>query len=271
VVNARAAFTRSVQAYEQALARASATSSAGSTPLAEPASEEIEELRRRKDQRRGRLLDAQRRWNEIRPEPAPDSPIRTWIGAGELRGWSLGLIGFESALLRIEHALDPNCWVVLETSRLRLGPAVGAERLRLGVLIEGATIEHLTGLIREAMGSPEFAFRPGASLGRWLSQRRLSSRSALRSLRKTVDESSRMYTNGIGEPSRRPVLAYLLAERGLDLNDRNAGLLRPSRVLRLRIGSSGPSLLIGAWIGRKPSVHILAGSNHQAWIRSSRT
>jgi hypothetical protein len=79
-----------------------------------------------------------------------------------------------------------------------------------------------------------------------------------------------VYLHGIGEESRRPVLAYLAAERGLDLNDPDAGLGRPSDVVRLRIGSGGPALLIGAWTGRKPSARILAGSNHQAWIRTNR-
>ena len=271
VVNARSAFTRSVQAYEEALASTSA--SAGSSALLSGdltgSSTDLEVMERRKDQRRTRLLEAQRMWEDVRPAVEPASPIPVWIGAGELRGWSLGLIGHEAAFLRFEHALDSSCWVVLETRRFRFGPALGAERLRLGVVVEGAEITQLADLLQVAMGSPEAAFRPGTSLVRAVSARRVDATNLFSSLRAGVDSSSRLYVNGFDDDVRQASLGYLSATHGLDLDQSNAGLAGFDRI-RLRITSSGPALLVGAWVGRRPSARIMAGSNHQAWLRSNR-
>ncbi len=271
VVNARSAFTRSVQAYEEALASASASTGASSVLAGDFASDhvELETTERRKDQRRTRLLEAQRMWEEVRPASEPTSSIPVWIGAGELRGWSMGFIGHEASFLRFEHALDPTCWVVVETRRFRFGPAIGAERLRLGVVLEGADITQLTGLLQVAMGSPELALRPGTSLVRAAARRRLAGRDLFTALRGSVDSSSRLYVRGFEHDIRQRSLAYLSNIRGLDLDQNNAGLVGFNDT-KLRISSSGPALLVGFWAGRRPSAKIMAGSNHQAWHRSNR-
>ena len=272
VVNARSAFTRSVQAYEEALASASATTGASSVMAGDFASGqvELETMERRKDQRRTRLLEAQRVWEDVRPAAEPASPIPVWIGAGELRGWSLGLIGHEASFLRFEHALDPTCWVVVETRRFRFGPAVGVERLRLGVVVEGAEINQLTDLLQAAMGSPEAAVRPGTSLVRASVRRQVAGRPLFDALRGSVDSSSRLYVRGFEPEVRQESLAYLSSAHGLDLDHTNAGLTGFDEI-KLRITSSGPAFLVGAWAGRRPSARIMAGSNHQAWLRSNRT
>ena len=271
VVNARSAFTRSVQAYEEALASASASTGVSSVLAGDFASGqvELEAMERRKDQRRTRLLEAQRTWEDVRPAAEPASPVPIWIGAGELRGWSLGLIGHEASFLRFEHALDPNCWVVLETRRFRFGPAIGAERLRLGVVVEGADITQLTNLLQAAMGSPEVAVRPGTSLVRASARRRVEGRDLFDALRGAIDSSSRLYVDGFQEDVRQQSLAYLSSLHGLDLDQTNAGLPGFDSI-KLRITSSGPALLVGAWAGRRPSARVMAGSNHQAWLRSNR-
>lgn len=271
VVNARSAFTRSVQAYEEALASTSASAGSSSVLSGDLTSSDadLETMERRKDQRRTRLLEAQRIWEEVRPASEPASPVPVWIGAGELRGWSLGLIGHEATFLRFEHALDPTCWVVLETRRFRFGPAIGAERLRLGVVVEGADITQLTDLLQVAMGSPEVALRPGTSVVRAFTARRVGGASLFSALRGTADSSSRLYVNGFDQDVRQQSLAYLSGIHGLDLDQTNAGLAGFDRI-RLRITSSGPALLVGVWFGRRPSARIMAGSNHQAWLRSNR-
>lgn len=271
VVNARSAFTRSVQAYEEALASTGASAGSSSVLAGDLAASntDLEVMERRKDQRRTRLLEAQRLWEDVRPAAEPSSPIPVWLGAGEMRGWSLGLIGHEAAFLRFEHALDPTCWVVLETRRFRFGPALGAERLRLGVVVEGADITQLTDLLQAAMGSPELALRPGTSVVRALASRRVDTTNLFALLRGGVDTSSRLYVNGFDEEVRQAGLAYLSSTHGLDLDQTNAGLAGFDRI-RLRITSSGPALLVGMWFGRRPSARILAGSNHQAWLRSNR-
>ncbi len=271
VVNARSAFTRSVQAYEEALASTSASAGSSSVLSGDLTSSDadLETMERRKDQRRTRLLEAQRIWEEVRPASEPASPVPVWIGAGELRGWSLGLIGHEATFLRFEHALDPTCWVVLETRRFRFGPAIGAERLRLGVVVEGADITQLTDLLQVAMGSPEVALRPGTSVVRAFTARRVGGASLFSALRGAADSSSRLYVNGFDQDVRQQSLAYLSGIHGLDLDQTNAGLAGFDRI-RLRITSSGPALLVGVWFGRRPSARIMAGSNHQAWLRSNR-
>lgn len=269
VVNARSAFTRSVQAYEEAIA--SAPTTAALTGIGDAAlGAEIQVMERKKDLRRTRLIEAQQTWEKVRPALGPDSPVNVWIGAGEVYGWSLGLVGFESAILRIEHALDPTCWVVLESRRLRLGPALGGERLRLGVLVEGARIEQLTAVLQAAMGSPEVALRPGFSLMRLLGESRTKGRSVLKALRRDAKSTETLYQSGIGDLPRRDALSYLAAERGLDLGDTHAGLAKPIKSINLRIGSAGPAFLVGMWAGRRPSARVLAGSNHQPWVRHNR-
>ncbi len=268
VVNARSAFTRSVQAYEEALASAGASASSSALVSGEQqtAAADIEVLEQHKDARRDQLLAAQRTWEDVRPANGPNSPVSMWIGAGELRGWSLGLIGHESTLLRIEHALDPTCWVVLETRRVRFGPALGAERIRLGLTLEGAAIEHLPALFQTAMGSPEIAVRPGTSLVRLLARKRVSGKAVFDELRDSVDSSSQVYVKGLSPAARQESMAYLTSERGIDMATR--GGVRPTfDRIALRITSAGPSLMVGAWTGRRPTARVMAGSNHQAWLR----
>lgn len=266
VVNARSAFTRSVQVYEEAIA--SAPTTAALTGVGEAAlSAEIEVIERTKDYRRTRLLEAQRLWEQVRPALGPDSPVQAWIGTGGLGGWSLGLVGFESALVRFEHALDPTCWVIVETRRWRFGPAIGFERLRLGMLVEGADIGQLIAVVQAAMGSPEVALRPGLSLIRLATGSRGRASGLLKTLRNSARERPSVLIAGISDVGRRDALSYLATERGLQLEDPHAGLSRPSRSIRLRIASSGPAVLAGAWVGRRPTARIIAGSNHQEWIR----
>ncbi|MFW2381380.1 MAG: hypothetical protein ACN4GZ_06430 [Acidimicrobiales bacterium] len=271
VVNARSAFTRSVQAYEEALAQAGSVGSAGGSSVpsdSQTQAVDLEMMETRKDHRRTRLLEAQRAWEEMRPAEGADSPVNMWVGAGELWGWSLGLVGYETTLLRLEHAVDSSCWVVVETRRFRLGPALGAERLRLGMVVEGPDSDQLTGLIQVAMGGPEIALRPGTSIARWLAGQRLSGRSLFDALRGSVDSSSRVYLTGLGPSVNRLSLGYLSEVRDIDLDRTDAGLGGAFDELSVRISSSGPSVLAGVWFGRRPSARVVAGSNHQAWVRS---
>ncbi len=271
VVNARSAFTRSVQDYEEALAAAGSAPVSGSSGAGDSQTRaaDLEMMETRKDHRRARLLEAQRLWEEVRPVTAPDSAVNAWVGAGELRGWSLGLIGYETVLLRLEHAVDPMCWVVIETRRFRFGPAFGAERLKLGVVIEGADISQLTGLLQVAMGSPEVAIRPGTSILRWAARQRLAGKALFDALRASVDSSSRLFIAGLGPQVTRLSLGYLSEVRGIDLDRSDAGLAGGFESTSLRISSSGPALLVGLWFGRRPTPRVLAGSNHQAWLRVS--
>lgn len=272
VVNARSAFTRSVQAYEEALAAAGGSASIGGSVGSgdsQTQAADLEMMETRKDHRRTRLLEAQRMWEDVRPATGPDSPVNAWVGAGDLRGWSLGLVGFETALIRLEHAVDPNCWVVLETRRIRSGPALGAERLKLGIVIEGADIGQLTGLIQVAMGSPEIALRPGTSILRWVARQRLQGSTLFDALRASVDSSNRFFLGGFGPQVNRSSLGYLSEVRGIDLDRSDAGLAGGFESASLKISSSGPALLVGLWFGRRPTPRVLAGSNHQAWLRAT--
>ncbi len=273
VVNARSAFTRSVQAYEEALAAAgNARSGAGSGLPGDSRTqaEDLKTMESRKDQRRSRLLEAQRMWEDVRPAVGADSPVNMWLGAGELRGWSLGLIGHETALLRLQHAVDTGCWVVVETRRLRIGPAFGAERLTLGIVIEGASIEQLTGLVQLAMGSPEVAVRPGTSIVRLLTRRRLREKALFEALRRSVRSGNSQYLDGFGPMVERLSLRHLSQAGALNLDQAHAGLAGHTDTLNLRISSSGPAFLFGAWFGRRPAARVLASSNHQTWLPSNR-
>jgi hypothetical protein len=274
VVNARSAFTRSVQAYEEALAAASASSSGSSSGLAGPGDAQTQavdltSMEVRKDDRRTRLLEAQRVWEMVRPATGPDSPVNAWLGAGELRAWSLGLVGHETSFIRLEHAVDPSCWVVVEMRRLRFGPAVGVERLKLGIVVEGADIQQLTGVLQVAMGSPEVAIRPGMSILRWLARLRLEGKVLFDALRGSADRSGRLFLDGLGPGTRKLSLKYLSEVRGIDLDRTHGGLAGGFERISLRISSSGPSFLVGLWFGRRPAPRILAGSNHQAWLRKT--
>ena len=63
VVNARSAFTRSVQAYEEAIA--SAPTTAALTGIGDAAiGAEIQVMERKKDLRRARLIEAQQTWEK---------------------------------------------------------------------------------------------------------------------------------------------------------------------------------------------------------------
>ncbi len=268
VVNARSAFTRAVQAYEEALA-ISARSRTGSALVGiNPADGiDLQTMERQKDHRRQRLLDAQRKWEQVRPASGPNAAVNVWIAAGELRGWSLGLVGHEVAYVRIEHALDPECWVVVETRRVRIGPALGAERLDLGMVIEGAAIEQLTALIQQVMSSPEIAIRPGTSVLRWIARLQLPGKPLFDALRATVGRDSRFFVDGFEPGTAELALSYLGEVRGIDLTRSQAGLGAAFDRIELRATSSGPAVLVGAWLGRAPVARIVASSNHQAWLR----
>jgi hypothetical protein len=209
-------------------------------------------------------------WEDVRPAVSADSHVNMWLGAGELRGWSLGLVGRETMLVRMEHAVDTGCWVVLEIHRFRFGPAFGAEQLRLGIVIEGADIEQLTGLIQLAMGSPEVACRPGTSIIRLVMRHRLRGKALFNALRSSVGSSSRLYLTGLGPDVNRLSLRYLSEFVALNLDQVDAGLSGGSDSLKLRISSSGPSFLFGAWFGRRPAARVIASSNHQPWLNADR-
>ncbi len=263
VVNARSAFTRSVQAYEEAL------DAGGREGTVTTGAADLQLMEEQKDQRRARLMEAQRLWETVRPAASPESPVRFWIGVGELWGWSLLVAGFESAIIRLEHPLDRDCWVVVETRRLRLGPALGAERLRLGLVIDGAHIGQLTDLIQAAMGSAEVAVRPGLSIARSLGERRHDARPLLTGLRATLDRDRSVFTDGVPDGVRQQAIAHLTSGRGIELGQPDDGLGERADGIGLRIGSSGISLLAGMWTGRRPAARILAASNHQAWVRAN--
>ncbi|MEZ5228815.1 MAG: hypothetical protein R2710_19765 [Acidimicrobiales bacterium] len=79
------------------------------------------------------LLDAQRLWESVRPRRDTEARVGVWSGRGRLRAWQFGPIGFERVIIRSDHLLDAQCWVVSDYRRLRWGFGFGAEVLDVAV------------------------------------------------------------------------------------------------------------------------------------------
>ena len=279
VLHARSAFTKAVQDYEQALVSESQMADLRGIAAVEAASEEgsenattsledTESLEQTKDQKRARLLDAQRLWESVRPEPGPRSELDLWIGTGTLRAWQLGPIGREMVIVRFDHALDENCWVAWGARRLRIGFGLGAESQRMAMLAIGSSIDQLEDLTSESLDGGEIAIRPGFVPLRAL--RRVFTRPRMRrACAALLHGAGRPHTlaNGPSADTREIVLAALLPQMDHDAAD--PGKL-PVKRLKLITRTRGPSFLVGFWTGRKPALHVLARSNHGPWrVRSA--
>lgn len=272
VVRARSQFSAAVEAYERELAdvqpELQLSDAAGSSLFAgRQGGTEVEvrngdrlaQLEQHKDVARTQLLDAQRLWESVRPTADADAAVSLWAGFGVLRGWQVGPIGFERAIIRCEHSIDPECWAAWETRRMRFGFALGAESQRLALFAAAVPTNRLGELIGKGMGGSEVALRPGFSPLRWNRRRGRESdpkraTELLLSLRDLTSELAPMarlavndaYAGELGEPIE---------------NVRSLGDMEGM----LSVLSGGPALLVGAWWGKEPAAQLLAGSAHTAW------
>ncbi|MCG8591159.1 MAG: hypothetical protein MJE66_17855 [Proteobacteria bacterium] len=261
--SARTRFSVAVERHEQALqsggARVLATTS---YPEGIPIAKTVEELDAEREAARQELLEAQRSADALSLGHGPDSRVHAFAGSGVMRAWQLGPVGFERFWIRLDHAVDPDCWVLYEAKRMRWGLGLGAERQRLALQSLRASAEQLPVLLRAGLDGRELAFRPGIVPSRvWYRLRRPS-------LHRTLNRAllGRARLDSMGGPPDREVRGVVLAafadEAGaplpsLDVLPKGPGLLR--------IAASGPALMFGAWSGRRPGLRVVAASAHDVW------
>lgn len=211
---------------------------------------------------RERLLDAQRLWSSVRPGDQPDSRIDAWFGSGSMRAWNFGPIGHERFTIRLDHAVDQRCWVIVEVSRARVGFGLGLERQRLGLFSIRANARQLPELVIAGLSGREAAVRPGFVPTRtWRRERRMGpAKAANRVLLGQTDFADLMA--GPDDATRATALAGLGYELGMTVD--NDARLPPGPGL-LTIATSGPSCLLGAWTGPSPTLWIRASSGHGVW------
>lgn len=211
------------------------------------------------DAAREALLDAQRLWASVRPRRDANARVGIWSGRGRLRSWQLGPIGFERIIVRSDHLIDPDCWVLTEYRRIRFGLGVGVESLDLAVFAAGVPSRRLDALLRELLRGPEVAVRPGFAPLRWWRTTRRS-------------QSAQAATNAVfadrrldRPPSPATSEAVWVAVRedfGSDVERMGlSGIGGPIAVAH----TSGPSLLFGWWWGLRPRSRLVAASSHVVW------
>ncbi len=263
VVAARSHFSDAVRAYEAALSHASQLALSGRPQS--PEQGDLMELEQTKNEARDQLLDAQRLWESVKPTRGPSSPADLWFGTGSLRGWMLGLVGYERAFIRLDHAVDPDCWAVWKISRFRFGLGFGVESQHLALLASGADIRQLGNLVSHGFDGSEFAFRPGFSPMRWYRARtqpmwsRVASRILLDG---TPGRAAIMW--GADKTIRSKVTDAFEVELKTPLSEMGRMPIDDSV---LTTASKGPALIAGAWTGRRPHPRMLTGSNHTTWRR----
>lgn len=267
VVAARSRFAAAVNAYEVALASpVPEPAVAGGAPprsifdRSQPAT--LEELEAGKDRAREELLAAQSRWKSTKTSNEPISPLGLWFGSGILRGWNLGPVGYESVVIRIDHAIDESCWSVWRLGRIRLGLAVGVEKQRLALFVFGARPEAIRGLLGRGFGGTEAAIRPGIALGRtW---RRLRRDKITRwSVDAVLDEAtSELLTQSPSAECRARVVEAFEYELGGPLDALDD---LPGSEAMLAMQTRGPAFVLGAWGGREPRPRLVSRSGHSSW------
>ncbi len=278
VLTARSRFTESVRRYERAIAEpvvqearqpagglfrapsSGPSSGLSSSPAIDSAS--LAQLERDKIEAREQLVSAQRLWENSKPPQQPSSALQLWSGAGIMRGWNLGPIGFETVVLRVDHTVDNTCWSAWRMSRLRVGLALGAERQRLALFIIGAECDSMRKLLQRGLGGVEVAFRPGFVPSRtWRRTRRdeASKTSIAAVLRGATPKG---LVRGPDEGDRAAVAAGYEYELGRPL-EQVAAL--PTTDAMLAIHTKGPSVALGVWGGRNPRARLVASSTHTAW------
>ncbi len=274
VLTARSRFTESVRRYERALAEPaivetrqpagglfrSPSSSHPSSPSSNSAS--LEELERDKIEAREQLVSAQRLWENSKPPLQPNSALKLWSGAGIMRGWNLGPVGFETVVLRVDHTVDNTCWSAWRMSRLRLGFALGAERQQLALFIIGADCGSMRDLLQRGLGGVEVALRPGFVPSRtWRRTRRDdASKSSIAAVLRGATQKGLVRSPDVGD--RAAVAAGYAYELGRPLEQ---VAVLPTDDAMLAIHTKGPSVVLGVWGGRNPRARLVASSTHTAW------
>lgn len=263
VVAARSRFAEAVKAYEVAVSHASQLALSGRPQS--PEHGDLLELEKNKDEARDHLLDAQRLWESVKPDKGPSSPADLWFGTGRLRGWMLGIVGYERAFIRLDHAVDPNCWAVWKVSRFRFGLGLGVENQHLALLASGADIRQLEGLISHGFDGSEVALRPGFSPMRWYQLRAqpVWSRAASKILLGGTPGHAAVMWGG-DEAVRAKVTDAFEVELKTPLAELGRMPIDDSV---LTTATRGVAFLVGAWTGRRPHPHLLTASNHTAWRR----
>ena len=208
------------------------------------------------------LLDAQRLWEAVRPRRDTAARVGLWSGRGSIRAWHLGLIGFERAIIRCDHVVDPSCWVLREYRRVRIGFGFGVESRSLALFAAGLPSRRIDELMRHLISGPEFALRPGRSpvaVG--------GSASAIALLRTQPGRCSSTRISPV-LPRRRAPKQYgqPFAPTSATMSGRGR-----CRALMRRSGWSTPQdppSSSGHGWGRRPRSRLLAASQHTVWRES---
>ncbi len=268
VLASRTEFAGAVTRFETALARKRESVGAGPTSEGGPSTgsqlfpTELPDLEEAKERAREKLLDAQRLWESVKPGEGPNSEVDIWMGFGFMRGWQIGPIGYERMFVRMDHAVDSNCWVVWEFRRPRIGLGLGYERQRLALFCVRADDVTLPSLVSRAFDGHEVAVRPGFVPSRfWRRFRREDgAKAANKALLKRHQLSDLI--SGPDLPTRRVVAAAFEDELGAKLDQIRS---LPAGPGILSIHAKGPSLSLGAWTGRSPRAELRASSGHKTW------
>lgn len=270
VLTARSRFTESVRRYERAIAEPAvqdARQPAGGlfnapSSIPETDSASLEQLERDKIDAREQLVSAQRLWENSKPPQQAGSALQLWSGAGIMRGWNLGPIGFETVVLRVDHTVDDTCWSAWRMSRLRVGFALGAERQRLALFIIGAECDSMRKLLQRGLGGVEVAFRPGFVPSRtWRRTRRDdASKASIAAVLRGATSKGLVHSPHDGD--RAAVAAGYEYELGRSLGQVE---VLPTTDAMLAIHTKGPSVALGVWGGRNPRARLVASSTHTAW------
>ncbi len=224
----------------------------------------VETLRQQRATAREEVIDAQRLWESVQPSELPASRVDAWFGSGFQRAWQLGPIGYERFFIRLDHAIDPRCWVIVEVSRPRVGFGFGFERQNLALFSLRANATQLKELLSMSLDGRELSFRPGLVPSRvW---RRVRRSPAAKKATTALLRRKRLADLTL-DPSRHErqlVSKSFSSELGEDFNQ--ATRFPPGPGL-LTIATSGPSFQFGAWTGTRPEPIVRASSGHGVWHR----
>lgn len=212
-----------------------------------------------RDAAREALLDAQRLWESVRPPRDTAARVGIWSGRGWLRAWQFGPIGFERIVIRADHLVDAECWVLHEYRRFRFGFGLGAETQTIAVFAAGTPSRRLDELLRTLLGGGEAAFRLGFAPRRWWSTRQ---RSPIAQAATHAVLADRRVRRPPDPATTAAVWAAVREDFGDQVTTRGLpGLQSPLAVAH----TAGPSLLVGAWWGSKPKSRVAAASSHVVW------
>lgn len=260
---ARSRFSEAVHRHEQALQNGGDRVMAAMVSIEGVAvAKTMEELDADREAARAALHDAQQAADALAMGHGPDSRVHAFAGSGLMRAWQLGPIGFERFWLRLDHAVDPRCWVIYEAKRMRWGLGLGAERQRLALQSFRASAEQLPVLVTAGLDGREIALRPGLVPSRvWYRRRRPSLQ---RLLDRALLQRARIESLATAPDTalRGTVLAAFADEAGAPLPSLE---VLPKGPGLLRIAASGPAWMFGAWTGPRPRLRVVASSGHAVW------